>query len=54
MGKTDLTICNPRLRPAPRRIWYPIHFPVDVPGENVDIRPLATATMAALMRPIGK
>jgi hypothetical protein len=23
--------------------WYPIHFPVDVPGHSVDRRPFAIA-----------
>ena len=45
-GKRGLTACIPRPRPAPTIIWYPIHFPVDVPGDNVDRRPLEIATRA--------
>ena len=48
MEKRSLTICNPRPRPVPPIIWYPIHFPVDVPGDNVDRSPLAIATRTEL------
>jgi hypothetical protein len=49
-----LTICNPEPRPAPTRIWYPIHLPVEVVGENSESRPLPIAVTTPLNRLHGR
>jgi len=54
MGKGCLTICIAKPRPTPAIIWYPIHFPVDVPGDNEDRRPFAIATRAEPTTLIGR
>jgi hypothetical protein len=47
-GRAKLTICIPEPRPAPKRIWYPIHLPVEVVGENSETRPLPMAVSVPL------
>lgn len=37
------TSCKTTPRPTPITIWYPIHFPTLVVGENVETRLLPTA-----------
>ena len=47
-GLMEHTICIPHPRPAPARIWYPIHFPVEVVVVNVEISPVPIAVSIPL------
>lgn len=44
LGLVGQTICIPHPRPAPARIWKPIHVPVEEEVVSVDNNPLPIAT----------